>query len=71
MKAPAVTGWYQAGGRDSPISRALPESEETGTSRPEKLTAGMMDRSAVAKTAATWVFMKVEMNCPKPVVAAT
>ncbi len=38
---------------------------------PEKLTAGIMDRMAVAKTAATCVRVKLETSWPKPVVAET
>ncbi len=50
---------------------APPESEETGASIPEKLTAGTIDRMAVANTAATCVRVKDEIRSPKPVVAMT
>jgi hypothetical protein len=45
-----------------------PVREDTGTSRPEKFTVGMIAMTVVAKTAATWVRVKVEMSCPKPQV---
>ena len=45
--------------------------DATGTIRPEKLTAGMIDRIAVAKTAETCVRVKLEISWPKPVVAET
>ena len=43
----------------------------TGASIPEKLTAGTIERIAVAKTAATWVRVKDEISTPKPTVAMT
>ena len=52
---PTVIGWYQADGNDSPMILAPPESDDTGANIPEKLTAGTIERIAVAKTAATWV----------------
>ncbi len=58
-------------GKESPITLAPPESEETGASIPEKLTAGTIERIAVAKTAATCVRVKDEISTPKPVVATT
>src|SRR4029077_11985685 len=70
-KTPTVIGWYQAEGNVRPRIFAVPESEDTGAKRPEKFTAGTMDRMAVAKTAATCVRVKDEINCPKPVVATT
>src|SRR6516165_5159307 len=48
-----------------------PEREDTCTSRPEKLTAGMTERTALAKTADTCVWVKVETSWPKPVVENT
>ena len=51
--------------------RAPPESDETGASIPEKLTAGTIERIAVAKTAATCVRVNEEINSPKRVVAIT
>jgi hypothetical protein len=48
-----------------------PVREDTGTSRPEKFTVGMMEITEVAKTAATWVRVKVETSCPKPQVEET
>src|SRR5262245_36463878 len=71
VKMPTLIGWYQAGGKIRPNRRAPPESEDTGTSRPEKFTAGTIDRMVVANTAETWVRVKVETSCPKPVVADT
>src|SRR5262249_61062106 len=71
VKAPTLIGWYQAVGKLKPDSRPPPESEDTGTSRPEKLTAGMIARTVVANTAATWGRVKVETSCPKPVDADT
>ena len=50
---------------------APPESDDTGASIPEKLTAGTIERIVVANTAATWVRVKEEMSSPKPVVAMT
>ena len=50
---------------------APPESEETGASIPEKLTAGTIERIAVAKTAATCVRVKEEIRTPNPTVAIT
>src|SRR3974390_3360194 len=70
-KTPTVTGWYHADGNVSPMIFAPPDSDETGANRPEKFTAGTMDRIAVAKTAATCVRVKDEINWPKPVVATT
>src|SRR5215510_5370783 len=70
-KAPTLIGWYQPGGKPRPSNRPPPEREDTGTSRPEKFTAGTTDRMAVANTADTCVRVRVEMSCPKPVVADT
>src|SRR5262249_28807101 len=39
-----------------------------GHQQPEKFTVGMTERTVVAKTAATWVWVKVETSCPKPQV---
>src|SRR6516164_9405524 len=68
---PTVTGWYQAEGNDRPMIFAVPDRDDTGAKRPEKFTAGTMERIAVAKTAATWVRTKEEMSWPNPVVAKT
>ena len=54
-KTPTETCWYQDEGEERPMILAPPESEETGASIPDKVTAGTMDRIAVAKTAATCV----------------
>ena len=70
-KTPTVIGWYQADGKHRPIKFAPPDSEETGANMPEKLTAGTMERIAVAKTAATCVRVKEEISWPNPVVAMT
>src|SRR3974377_1268391 len=70
-KTPTVIGWYQAEGNVRPRILAVPESEDTGAKRPEKFTAGTIDRIAVANTAATCVRVKDEISCPKPVVATT
>ena len=68
---PTVIGWYHADGKVKPMNFAVPESEDTGAKSPEKLTAGTIDKIAVAKTAATWVRVKDEISWPKPVVEIT
>src|SRR6516162_2710106 len=68
---PTLIGWNQAAGNVRPMNLPCPDSEDTGTSRPEKFTAGMTDRTALAKTADTCVWVKVETSCPKPVVENT
>ena len=68
---PTETCWYQDEGKERPITLAPPESEETGASIPEKLTAGTIERIAVAKTAATCVRVKEEISTPNPTVAMT
>src|SRR5713101_9788363 len=71
VKVPTLIGWNQAAGNVRPINLPWPEREDTGTSRPEKFTAGMTERTALAKTAETCVWVKVETSCPKPVVENT
>ena len=66
VKAPTLIGWYQADGKAKANNRPPPDSDETGTSSPEKLTAGMIDRCEVAKTAATCVRVKVEIKLAEP-----
>ena len=68
---PTEICWYQDEGNERPITLAPPESEETGASIPEKLTAGTIERIAVAKTAATCVRVKEEIRTPNPMVATT
>src|SRR5215813_8104707 len=64
-------GWYQADGKASPNTRPPPDREETGTSKPEKFAAGIIEMTMVANTAETCVRVKVETSCPKPVDADT
>src|SRR5262245_32827089 len=71
VKAPTLIGWYQADGKPKPSNRPPPEREDTGTSRPEKFTAGIIAMTMVANTAETCVRVKVETSCPKPVDAPT
>ena len=71
VKVPTLIGWNQPAGNIRPTSLPPPVSEDTGTSRPEKFTVGTMARTVVAKTAATWVFVKVETSWPKPQVEKT
>src|SRR6266540_37053 len=71
VKVPTVIGWNQAAGNIRPINLPMPVREDTGTSRPEKFTVGMTERTVVAKTAATCVWVKVETSCPKPQVEKT
>src|SRR6516225_10900669 len=70
-KVPTLIGWNQAAGNVKPMNLPCPDKEDTGTSRPEKFTAGMTERTALAKTADTCVWVKVETSCPKPVVENT
>ena len=65
VKVPTLIGWNQAAGNIRPISLPWPVREDTGTSRPEKFTVGIMAMTVVAKTAATWVLVNVETTCPK------
>src|SRR5262249_3880257 len=67
-KVPTLIGWNQAAGNVRPRNLPWPDREDTGTSRPEKFTAGMTERTELAKTADTCVWVKVETSCPKPVV---
>ena len=60
---------YQADGKALPINQPPPDRDETGTTNPEKLTAGMMAMMAAANVAATCVRVKAEISRPKPVVA--
>src|SRR5262245_41601045 len=71
LEGPTEDGWIQDQGKPRPNNRAPPESDDTGTSRPEKFTAGIIAMTMVAKTAATCVRVKVETSCPKPVDAST
>src|SRR6516165_3407343 len=71
VKVPTVIGWYHADGKPNPKIRPPPDREETGTNRPEKLAAGMIEMTMVANTAETCVRVNVEISCPKPVDAAT
>src|SRR5215813_14800944 len=71
VRVPTLIGWYQVDGKPKPKTRPPPEREDTGTSRPEKFAAGIMAMTMVANTAETWVRVKVETSCPKPVDAAT
>src|SRR5260370_18215058 len=68
VKVPTLIGWNQAAGNVKPINLPWPVREDTGTSRPEKFTAGMTERMALAKIAETWVWVKVGTSNPKPVV---
>ena len=71
VKVPTLIGWNQAAGNIRPISLPWPVREDTGTSKPEKFTVGMTERTVVAKTAATWVWVKVETSSPKALVDKT
>ena len=42
VKVPTLIGWNQAAGNIRPIALPAPVREDTGTSRPEKFTTGMM-----------------------------
>ena len=53
------------------MARPAPERDETGTSRPEKLTVGMSAMQVVPNTAATCVRTKVDIKRPNPVAAHT
>src|SRR5512139_1532845 len=68
---PTVIGWYHADGKLRPRIFAVPESDDTGASRPDRLIAGTIERIAVANTAATWVWVNDDTSCPNPVVAIT
>src|SRR5271157_822479 len=71
VKAPMLTCWNQDAGNARPIARPAPDSDETGTSRPEKLVVGMSARQVVPNTAATCVLTKVDIKRPNPVAAHT
>ena len=61
--------WNQDAGKARPMARPRPESDETGTSSPEKLAVGMRAMQVVPNTAATCVRTNVETRRPKPVAA--
>jgi len=51
----ALTRSNHPPGKTNPMAWAAPESDATGTIKPEKFWEGKTDRIAVPKTAATWV----------------
>src|SRR5208282_2123342 len=71
VNAPTLICWNQDAGNARPIARPAPDSDETGTSRPEKLVVGMSARQVVPNTAATCVLTKVDIKRPNPVAAHT
>jgi len=54
------------GGPDRPHDPGAPCSVETGWSRPENWSVGVMVTTAVTNTAATWLLVNVDRTIPGP-----
>ena len=70
-KAPRAIVMKNVVGNTSPTRRPAPVVDETGSISPEKFTAGIIVTTAVAKIAATWLRMKLEISRPMAVAVVT